>query len=149
MNRVGPLQRAIDVNPVAHRVKVDYVVERLAALVENLDEFLDAALEEKLFALGDAFVRQPDAQAGVEIGHLAQIARDYFVLEFDFGEDLGIGRKGGLGSGLLRGAFLFDFGLGHSAFVALIINFAVAMDLGFELLAQRVDYRSAHAMQST
>src|SRR5215469_9733022 len=148
MNRVGPLQGAIDVDPVAHRMEVDHVMQRFAALVEDLDEFADSAFEMELLALAVALVGEPDAQAAVEIRHLAQIARDQLVLELDLGKNFRVGRKRGFGPGLLCAALLFDLGLGDAALVALVIDLAAAMDLGFKLFAQRVDDRGAHAVQT-
>src|SRR5271166_5024903 len=149
MHRVGPLQRAIDVDSVTYGLEVDHVVQRLAALVKDLDELADAAFEMELLVLAGALVGQPDPQPAVEVGHLAQIARDNFVFEFDFGKNLRVGRKSGLGPGFFGDALLLDLGLGNAALVALIVDLAVAMDLGFEFLTERVYYRRAHAVQTT
>ena len=81
VDRVGPLQRDFDVDALAHALEENHVVQRLAALAQRRDEFRDSALVVKLFGLVDSLVAQPDPQARVEVRHLAQVARDDFVLE--------------------------------------------------------------------
>src|SRR5580704_2915940 len=104
-------------------------------------------MEFLLFAA--AFVSQPDSKSRVEIGHLPQIARDRFVLEFDLVEDTRVGRESGLGPGELGRPALFDLGFRSPPFVALIVNFTVLANFDLELLAERVHDRSAYAVKST
>ena len=148
VDRVGPLQRDFDVDAVAHALEENHGVQRFVALAQRGDEFGDSALVVKLFGLVDSLVAQPDPQARVEVRHLAQVARDNFVLELDLGKDLRVGREGGLGALAVGLAALLDLGLRNPALVALEVNFAVLVNFDFELVTERVDDRRAHAMQS-
>ena len=69
-------------------------------------------------------------------------------LNFTLGKNFRVGREGGLGALAVGLAALFDLGLRNPALVALKINFAVLVNFDFELVAERVDDRRAHAMQS-
>src|SRR5260370_38426827 len=85
VDRVGPLQRDLDIDALAHALEKNHVVQRFTALAERRDVLLNPPLEVKLFGLVDSLVAQPDSQSRVEIGHLAEGLRNYFVLESYFG----------------------------------------------------------------
>ena len=148
VDRVGPLQRDFDIDALAHALEENHVVKRFVALAERRDVLRNSALVVKLFRLVDSLVAKPDPQSRVEVRHLAQIARDDLVLELDLGKYLRVGREGGLGALAVGRAALFDLGLRQPALVALEINFAVLVNFDFELVAERVDHRGAHAVQS-
>ena len=147
MKGVGPLQRDFDVDSFAHALEKDYVVERRTALADRLDEFGDTAFVVKFLFFTDAFVLEPDFEASVKIGHLAQITRDNLVLEDDFLEDRRVGRKGGFGAGNFGCAALLNLVLRCATFVILKKNFAVLAYFDFELRAQCVDDGGADAVQ--
>ncbi len=102
----------------------------------------------KFLLLAGALVLEPDLEASVQVGHLAQVSRDDLVLEFHFGENLGIGRERGPGAAAFGCTALLDLGLGHAALVALVVELAVLADLDFELHAERIHDRRADAVQS-
>ena len=148
VDRVGPLQCDLDVDAVAHALEENHVVQRFIALAQRRDVFGDSAFVVELFGLVDSLVAQPDPQARVEIRHLAQVARDNFVLELYLGKNLRVGREGGLGALAVGGAALLDLHFRNAALVALKINLAVLVNFDFELVAERIDDRRADAMQS-
>src|SRR5208283_5928085 len=121
---------------------------RFVALAQRRDVLGDSALVAKLFRLVDPLVAKPDPQSRVEVRHLAQITRDDFILELYLGKYLGVGREGGLGALAVGRAALYDLRLRQPALVTLKINFAVLMYFDFKLVAERVDHRRAHPMQS-
>src|SRR5271170_5510482 len=148
VDRVGPLQRDLDVDALAHALEENHVVKSFTALAERLDVLRDSAFEVKLFGFVDSLVAQPDSQTRVEIGHLAKVLRNHFVLELYFGKDFRIGREGGLGALAVGRAALLDLHFRNPALVALKINLAVLVNFDFELVAERIDHRRADAMQS-
>ena len=84
--------------------------------------------------LAVALVLDANLQPGVEVGHVAQIARDGLVLEFYLWENFGVGRESGLGAGELvspRSSTLPS----DAALVALLVELAVALDCDLESLA--------------
>ena len=117
---VGPLQRDFDVDSFAHAFEEDHVVERGAALADRLDELGDTAFVVEFLFLADAFVLEPDFEASVQIGHLAQITRDNLILEDDLFEDGRVGRKGGFSAGNLGCAAILDLVLRCATFVVLV-----------------------------
>src|ERR1700730_4551344 len=145
---VGPLQRDFNVDALTHAFEENHVVQRGAALAHRFDEFRDPALIMEFLVLAGASVLEPDFEPGVEIGHFAQVARDYFVLEEDLFENCRIRRECSFGAGTFGGAALLDLVLGHTVLVVLVINLAVLADLDFELHAQCVNHRSPDAMQT-
>src|SRR5215831_9065014 len=73
--RVGPLQRNFYVVTVADSLEENDFVQRVATLVERFDELPNAALIMELLLFAGAFVAEPDFEPGIEVGHLAQVAR--------------------------------------------------------------------------
>src|SRR5208282_1464502 len=128
VDRVGPLQRDLDIDALAHALEENHVVKRFVALAQSRNVFGNPAFVVKLFGLVDSLVAQPDSQACVEVRHLAQVARNNFVLELYLGKDLGVRCEGGLGALAVGRAALFDLGFRKPALVALKINLAVFVD---------------------
>ena len=149
------LQRDLDDVALDSLVDVDRGdVDRTEALVEVLDERLDAALEvEDVLGLARtllfALVQQPDGDALVEVGQLAEPVGDRVPVEVEGLEDLGVGVE------LDRRASLGGFALGHdrrhrlAALVLLVVDLAATVDPGLDLLGKRVDHGHADAVEAT
>ena len=71
------------------------------ALVDELDEALDAAGEGEVVFLAVALVDQPDAHAVVQEAQLAQALGQDVVVEVDVREDLVVGQEVHLGAALV------------------------------------------------
>ena len=104
----------------------------LAALDDGFDELRDAAFVMEFLFFADALVLEADPQAGIEIGHLAQIACDQIIFEDDFFEDRRVGREGRFGSADFGDAAILDLGLRRAALVALVVEPPVLTNLDFE-----------------
>ncbi len=150
------LQRDLHGDAVALGFHVDrLVVQHALAAVQMLDELGDAAVVLELGALGlaglgigGALVGERDEQALVEEGQLAQALRQRVVVVLGDGEDFSVGQEVDLGAALLGGAGLLQLGRGLALGVALLPHRAVAPDLEFEQMAERVDAGDADAVQS-
>ena len=112
-------------------------------------EALDAAFVFEQVALALApLVDQFDLDAGVEEAQFAQALGQDVVVEFDVGEDLGVGQEAQLGAALGRRAHHLErvHRLAHRVFLLVVL--AVAPDVEPQLRRQRVDHGNAHAVQA-
>ena len=123
-------------------------VQRVAGAVQVFDVLDDPALEEELFAFVHPFVAEADPHAGVQEGQFLEpfVQRIENVLG-DL-KDRGIGLEGRLGAAFLRGADAFDRAGGNAAFVLLLVDVAVAVDLDFAPLREEIHYGHADAVQA-
>ncbi len=113
-----------------------------------LDELADAAIEEEGFLLLAALVGDGDAQAGVEVGQLAQALGQNIVVKLGFAEDQVVGlevdaraRAGGAANGL-------EGPRGAAALEANDPDAAVAPGLDLGAFGECVDDTDADAVQS-
>src|SRR6202043_3139894 len=72
-DRVGPLQRHLDVNSVAHAFEENRIVQWLVALGEGSDVLGNSTFVMELLGLADALVCEPYLQTRIQIRHLAQV----------------------------------------------------------------------------
>jgi hypothetical protein len=166
VERVVPLHRNLDADVgalvallVAERVE-DVRVQDGLALVDELDEALDAAGEGEVVLLRVALVDEADLDAVVQERELAQALGEDVVVEVDVGEDLGVGQEVDL-----RAAALGVAGDLHRAHLEAVADLDLAVlrhalaELDEVLLAvaahgqaqpgrQRVHARDAHAVQA-
>ena len=95
-----------------------------------------------------ALVLDRDPQAARQERRLAQALLERGELEVERLEDLGVGREGDRGAGLVRGRALLELALRRAALVVLAPHVAVAADLDVQRLGQRVDDGDADAVQA-
>ena len=136
------------------------VIEGHLVAVQILHEIANAALKIVFALLGVAAlaqVGQLKSHALVEIGKLAQAARDYLEIHLDRFKNPRVGHKGHLGALAARAADLGQRPLGNArvhavliliAFKAHLIQPARGCDLYLDPFGKRVDDRSAHAVQT-
>ncbi len=149
---IVPPQRAFDRDAVAlgldHHRRRD---ERGLVAVEILDEGLDAALVEQLFALLDRvpLVGQHDPHARIKEGELAQAMFERLVVELDHGEGFLRRQEGHLGAAfVLRGASRGQRRERVAVAELHGVLLAVAPDREFEPGRERVHNRDADAVQA-
>ena len=146
--RVVPLQSDLDFRgPVALlRLEVRDTVQRIAALREVLHEVDETPGGLEDFLRSGPLVDELDLDALVEERELLQPVREDLTLELhSLGEDLGVRPEAdqgpGLGAALALGELLRDLAPteGHR------VRGTVSLDLGLELLGERVHHRDADA----
>ena len=159
--RVGVvvLEADFDVHVVLVGFHVDgFVVERLLAAVEVLDEFGDAAVVFEFGALGFAglgvglaLVGERDDQALVQERQFAQALRERVEVVFEGGgENCFVGNEVNFGAGLyFGGAGLSQLAGGLAFGVSLLPGETVAPDFQIQFFAERVDAAYAYAVQAS
>ena len=134
------MQRDFNLHPILLMLKKDHLrMKDIFFLVQVLDKLDDPALvAEDLFA-GRFLLPQFDFKALVQKGQFAQPVGEDVPVELGDGENLRIRHEGDLRARALRLANRLQLRHRHAAFVALVIDLAVAPHLGIEPLAQCVD----------
>ncbi len=132
-----------------------FVVQRLLAAIEVLDELCNATVvfEFGVFGLarlriGGAFVGQRDQQSLVEECEFAQALRQRVVVILGRGEDRAIGEEVNLRPSLLGRTRLLQL-VGRVALgIVLLPRRPISPDFEIEVFAQRIHARHTHAVQT-
>jgi hypothetical protein len=112
-------------------------VDRGLGRVQVLDERDDAARVVELVLPAAALILDPDAQAAVQEGELAQALREDLEAEVGRREDQRIRLEGDLGAAVVRGAEALQRSLGLAATVTLEVDVAIAPDLQLRTCRRR------------
>src|SRR5688572_6600546 len=150
--RIGvvPLQRDLGVDAVLVTLHEDrLVVDNRLVLVQVLDERDDAAFVLELVVLPVTLIVNGDEDAAIQERQLTEPLRQRVEAVLRRLEDLRIRPERHLRAALLRGAGGHELGHRNPAFVALLIDVAVAPDFQIEALRKRVHDRDADAVEAT
>src|SRR5262245_368244 len=107
-----------------------------------------ALVEEFVFFLAP-LVLDGDFDSSVQKRQLAQSLGKNIEAELDSFEDFAIRLKGDPGPALLGFSNFRQTSLRFAPLVALLINFAVALDLNFQSFRQSIDDRDTYAVQTS
>ena len=131
------------------RIETEQFVQRCLVAVQIGDEGLQAAVVDESLILAGALVRQPDTDAGIEEGQFTQPFGQDIVVEFDVAERIPGRFEIALGAGFIRFADSFQRFLRFPVRIGLFENIAVAPNGEPEFAGKGIDYRHAHAVQTT
>src|SRR5215510_1382954 len=114
-----------------------------------LDKRDNATLIEELVFFLAPLVLDGDFDSSIQKRQLTQSLRKNVKAKLGGFKDLAIGLKGDPGTALLGFSNFRQTSLRLASLVALLINFAVTLDLDFQSFRQSVDDRNTHAVQTT
>src|SRR5262245_2499696 len=114
-----------------------------------LDKRDDATLIEELVFFLAPLVLDGDFDSSIQKRQLAQSLGENVEAELSSFEDLGIGLKSDPGAALLGVSNFRQASLRLATLVALLINFAVALDLDLQSFRQSIDDRNAYTVKTT
>ena len=118
------------------------------AVVQMLDEGDDPALEVERVRVARLLIVEDDLEALIEEGHLPQPVPDQLAVEGCIREHLVVRPEADDGASVGALADGLHGRLRDAPHVALGVLLAVAVDIRLEALAQRIDDREAHAMET-
>src|SRR5262247_3782497 len=114
-----------------------------------LDKRNNAALIEQLVFFLAPLVLDGDFHSSIQERQLAQSLGENVEAELGSFKDLGIGLKGDSCAALLGYTDFLQTSLRLAALIALLIDFAVALDLDFQSFCQSVNHGDSYSVKTT